>query len=101
MNNAELRVPLVKDMNYYMWYMFPDFYFKGIYGKLFADTAYGWDAGREFGRAGASGPETSVGAGVNVHTFVLQAFQLVLSFDYAVRTSDGGRIFYFYLGPLF
>ena len=101
MNNAELRVPLVKDMNYYMWYMFPDFYFKGIYAKLFADTAYGWDAAREFGRAGASGPETSVGAGVNVHTFVLQAFQLVLSFDYAVRTSDGGKIFYFYLGPLF
>jgi len=32
---------------------------------------------------------------------VLQAFQLVLSFDYAIRTSDGGRIFYFYLGPLF
>jgi outer membrane protein assembly factor BamA len=101
LNNAELRVPLFKDMNYYMWYMFPDFYFKGIYAKLFADSAYGWDSGRDFRRLGLSRLDTSVGAGVNVHTFILQAFQLVLSFDYAVRTSDGGKIFYFYLGPLF
>lgn len=101
LNNAELRVPLVKDMNYYMWFMFPDFYFKGIYGKVFMDSAYGWDGGGELRSFGASRVKNAVGAGVNVHTFVLQAFQLVLSFDYAVRTSDGGKIFYFYLGPLF
>ncbi|MDO8805921.1 MAG: hypothetical protein Q7R35_15990, partial [Elusimicrobiota bacterium] len=101
LNNAELRVPLVKDMNYYMWYMFPDFYFKSIYGKLFVDSAYGWNDGGELRRFGLSGIRGAVGAGVNVHTFVLQTFQLVLSFDYAVRTSDGGKIFYFYLGPLF
>lgn len=101
MNNAELRVPLFKDLNYYMWYMFPDFYFKGIYGKLFVDSAYGWDRASELGNFSGSEVRTSVGLGVDVHTFVLQAFQLVLSFDYAVRTSDGGRIFYVYLGPLF
>lgn len=101
LNNAELRVPLVKDMNYYMWFMFPDFYFKGVYGKLFMDSAYGWERGADLREFGASRVKNAVGAGVNVHTFVLQAFQLVLSFDYAVRTSDGGRIFYFYLGPLF
>ena len=101
MNNAELRFPLVKDMNYYMWYMFPDFYFKGIYGKLFVDSAYGWDDGGELRDFGISRVRGAVGAGINVHTFVLQAFQLVLSFDYAIRTSDGGKIFYFYLGPIF
>ena len=101
MNNSELRFPLIKDMNYYMWYMFPDFYFKGIYGKLFADSAYGWDGGGELRGFGISGVRGAVGAGIDVHTFLLQAFQLVLSFDYAVRTSDGGKIFYFYLGPLF
>ena len=101
LNNAELRVPLVKDMNYYMWYMFPDFYFKAIYGKLFVDSAYGWNDGGELRSFGVSRVRGAVGAGVNVHTFVLQTFQLVLSFDYAVRTSDGGKIFYFYLGPLF
>lgn len=100
-NNAELRFPLFKDLNYYMWYMFPDFYFKGIYGKLFVDSAYGWRDAGELRGFGAGGIKNSVGAGINVHTFILQAFQLVLSFDYAVRTSDGGKIFYFYLGPLF
>ena len=101
LNNAELRVPLVKEMNYYMWYMFPDFYFKAIYGKLFVDSAYGWNDSGELRSFGVSKVRGAVGAGVNVHTFVLQTFQLVLSFDYAVRTSDGGKIFYFYLGPLF
>ncbi|OGR66942.1 MAG: hypothetical protein A2081_00090 [Elusimicrobia bacterium GWC2_61_19] len=101
LNNAELRVPLFKDLNYYMWYMFPDFYFKGIYAKLFVDSAYGWDRAAELGDFRGSDVRSSIGAGINVHTFVLQAFQLVLSFDYAVRTSDGGKIFYFYLGPLF
>lgn len=101
LDNAELRFPLVKDMDYYMWYMFPDFYFKGIYGKVFADTAYGWDRGSDLRDFGISRVDASVGAGVNVHTFILQAFQLVLSLDYSVRTSDGGKLFYFYLGPLF
>lgn len=101
LNNAELRVPLFKDLNYYMWFMFPDFYFKGIYGKLFVDSAYGWDGGAQLRSFRGPDVDSSVGAGVDVHTFILQAFQLVLSFDYAVRTSDGGKIFYFYLGPLF
>ena len=101
LNNTELRVPLASDLNYYMWYMFPDFYFKGIYGKVFLDSAYGWDARPELRSFGLSKVTGAVGAGIDVHTFVLQSFQLVLSFDYAVRTSDGGKIFYFYLGPLF
>jgi outer membrane protein assembly factor BamA len=101
MDNAELRVPLFKDLNYYMWYMFPDFYFKAIYGKLFVDSAYGWNDASELRAFGRTGVDTSVGAGVDIHTFLLQDFQLVLSFDYAVRTSDGGKIFYFYLGPMF
>ncbi len=101
LNNAELRVPLFRDLNYYMWYMFPDFYFKSVYAKAFVDTAYGWDRASELNRFGAASLDTSFGVGVNVHTFLLQAFQLVLSFDYAVRASDGGKIFYFYLGPLF
>ena len=101
MDNAELRVPLVKDMNYYMWYMFPDFYFKAVYGKLFVDSGYGWATDGQLGDLGVSRVDGSVGAGVDVHTFILQTFQLVLSFDYAVRTRDGGKIFYFYMGPMF
>ncbi len=101
MDNAELRVPLIKNLNYYMWYMFPDFYFKALYGKLFVDSAYGWNEPADLRAFGVSGIDASVGAGVDLHTFVLQNFQMVLSLDCAVRTSDGGKIFYFYLGPMF
>ncbi len=100
-NNFEYRTPLVRDLNYYMWFMFPDFYFKTIYAKVFFDSAYGWDQGSELRNFRGEDIRSSVGAGINIHTFILQAFQLVLSFDYAIRTSDGGRIFYFYLGPMF
>ncbi|MBI4802267.1 MAG: PD40 domain-containing protein [Elusimicrobia bacterium] len=101
MNNLELRAPLFKDLNYYMWFMFPDFYFKAIYAKVFFDSAYGWDRGADLDAFRASDIKSSVGAGINIHTFILQAFPLVLSFDYAVRLRDGGKIFYFYLGPMF
>jgi len=101
LNNAELRVPVFKDLDYYMWFMFPDFYFKSVYAKAFVDSGYGWEDGGGLGRFGVSRVRNSVGVGVNVHTFILQAFPLVISFDYAVRTSDGGKIFYLYLGPLF
>jgi len=100
-NNAELRVPLAGNIDYYMWYMFPDFYFKAIYAKVFIDSAYGWDRASQFRRIDAEEVRNSVGVGVDIHTFILQAFRLVLSFDYARRTSDGGEIFYFYLGPMF
>jgi Tol biopolymer transport system component len=101
MNNFEVRTPLFRDLNYYMWFMFPDFYFKTVYVKLFFDSAYGWDRGSQLRNFRSGDIQSSAGAGIDIHTFILQAFQLVLSFDYAVRTSDGGRIFYFYLGPMF
>jgi Tol biopolymer transport system component len=101
MGNFELRTPIIDDLNYYMWYMFPDFYFKSVYLKVFADSAYGFENSSKINNFGASSLDTSFGLGLNIHTFVLQSFQMVLSFDYAVRASDGGKIFYFYLGPLF
>lgn len=100
-NNAELRVPLAGNMDYYMWYMFPDFYFKAIYAKVFMDSAFGWDNSSQFHRLNTGKTRNSVGIGVDIHTFILQAFQLVISFDCAIRTTDGGKIFYLYLGPLF
>ncbi|MEW5950811.1 MAG: hypothetical protein GX447_08740 [Elusimicrobia bacterium] len=98
--NAEARIFLSK-MDYHMWYFFPDFYFKAFYLKLFSDNAYGWDYKREISSFKMSDIKNSVGIGVDFRTFVLQSFQMVLSFDYAVRTKDGEKLFYFYLGPLF
>ncbi|MCK5584395.1 MAG: BamA/TamA family outer membrane protein, partial [Elusimicrobiales bacterium] len=101
MGNFELRTPIIDDLNYYMWYMFPDFYFKSVYLKVFADSAYGFENSSKINDFGASSLDTSFGFGLNFHTFILQNFQMILSFDYAVRASDGGKIFYFYLGPMF
>ncbi|KAF0126286.1 MAG: surface antigen (D15) [Elusimicrobia bacterium] len=99
-NNLEWRFPLFEDLNYYMWYMFPDFYFKTIFAKVFVDSAVPLQPQGSW-RFSADDAITSVGFGVNVHTFILQAFPLVLSLDYARRLDDGGYIVYFYLGPLF
>lgn len=99
--NLELRTPLFGDLNYYMWYMFPDFYFKALDLKFFVDSGYGFDNKREFKSFSAGDLRTSAGFGFNLHTYMLQTFQMVLSLDCAVRTSDGGTIFYFYIGPLF
>ena len=101
MGNFELRTPIIDDLNYYMWYMFPDFYFKSVYLKVFVDSAYGFENSSKINDFGASSLDTSFGFGLNFHTFILQNFQMILSFDYAVRASDGGKIFYFYLGPMF
>ncbi len=99
--NLELRTPVIKDINYYMWYMFPDFYFKTVYFKFFIDSGYGFDKSDEIRNWKISDLSASIGFGFNIYTFVLQTFKMVLSFDYAFRTSDGGKIFYFYFGPLF
>jgi len=98
--NMEARFFLTK-MDYYMWYFFPDFYFKAMYLKIFTDNAYGWDYKNQLSSFSARDIKNSVGIGFDFHTFVLQSFQMIMSFDWAVRTDDGDKIFYFYLGPLF
>lgn len=98
--NSEARV-FTADMDYHMWYFFPDFYFKALYLKFFSDNAYAWDYKREISSFKVSDIKNSIGIGLDFRAFVLQTFQMALCFDYAIRTSDGERIFYFYLGPLF
>ncbi len=98
--NAEARI-FASQMDYHMWYFFPDFYFKALYLKIFSDNAYGWDYKREISSFKLSDIKNSVGIGLDFRAFVLQTFQMALCFDYAVRTADGEKIFYFYLGPLF
>ena len=39
--NAELRFPIVQNLDYYMWFIFPDLYFKAVYGTLCDGTGAG------------------------------------------------------------
>lgn len=98
--NSELRLCLL-NTDYYMYYFFPDFYFKAIYFKLFTDNAYGYDSENQLDSFGIKKIKNSVGFGFNLHTFILQNYQLILSFDWSVNTKTGNKVFYFYLGPLF
>lgn len=99
--NAELRFPLFKDLDYHMWYLFPDFYFKAVFATLFTDVGYAWNSEGELSRARWGSLRNSVGLGLRIYTFILQEFPLVISMDYAHRTTQNGGIFYVYLGQVF
>ncbi|MFA5139744.1 MAG: BamA/TamA family outer membrane protein, partial [Elusimicrobiota bacterium] len=98
---AEWRVPLLGNLDYYMWYIFPDFYFKSVSLALFTDVGRTWDTGPEVRSTRWADLRHSYGAGLRLHTFILQLFPLVVHFDYARRTTTKDGIFYVYLGPLF
>ena len=95
--NIETRLCL-KYTDYYMRYLFPDLYFKAIYFKLFMDNAYGWN---EKFKISIADVKNSVGFGFNLHSFILQKYQILFSFDWSFNTKTGARVMYFYLGPLF
>jgi outer membrane protein assembly factor BamA len=89
-------------MDYYMWYIFPDFYFKSISAALFTDAGHVWDTHGQMKASRWRDLRHSYGVGLRIHTFILQLFPLVVHFDYARRTtSSGDGVFYVYLGPLF
>lgn len=98
---AEWRVPIFPNLDYYMWYIFPDFYFKAISLTLFSDAGYAWSSEQALRGAGVKALRHSYGGGLSIHTFILQLFPLVVHFDYAQRTTTDGGVFYVYLGPLF
>jgi len=99
---AEWRIPLWSNLDYYMWYIFPDFYFKSISAALFTDVGHVWESRVQLTNSRWADLRHSYGAGLRIHTFILQLFPLVIHFDYARRTtSSGDGVFYVYLGPLF
>lgn len=102
LGTAELRFPIWKRMDYYMWYIFPDFYFRAITAAIFTDAGYAWNSRSQLSHARWRDARLSYGVGLRVHTFILQLVPLVLHFDYArATTNPNDGIFYVYLGPLF
>lgn len=98
---AEWRVPVLSHLDYYMWYIFPDFYFKAVSLAVFTDAGRTWSDRGSLRATDWGDVRHSYGGGLRIHTYILQLFPLVLHFDYARRTTSGGGVFYFYLGPLF
>ena len=99
--NAELRFPLVPDLNYSMWYFSPGFFFKALMGKVFMDTGYFWNNQQEWNALTPARLKTSVGVGIQLHTFVLYRYEFVAAFDIAKQLNTSNRVAYIYFGPVF
>ncbi|MCS7231936.1 MAG: hypothetical protein RMJ67_07360 [Elusimicrobiota bacterium] len=67
------RFPIVYDINYYMWYLFPDLFFKGFYGEVFIDL--GFDRKLNF--------YDSFGIKFNIYSFVIQSYLLKFELIFA------------------
>jgi outer membrane protein assembly factor BamA len=100
MTNLEWRFP-IKYMNYYTWFIFPDFYFKAIYGALFTDAGYAWDRSSDLETLKADRVRNSAGLGVRMPVFVLQTFLATVALDVAKRTDTNNWVWYVSLGPEF
>ncbi len=95
-NNIELRLPVVSNINYYVWYMFPDFYFKSFFATLFIDSGVGYDSGFEnFEKV------YSFGAGLKLYSFIIQTFPLVFKIECAKPFSPEPSRWYFSIGSFF
>jgi len=80
------RVPIIYDINYHMWYLFPDLFFKGFYSETFIDL--GWDEKL----VGYS----SFGIKFKLNTFVLQTFVLKFELIFSKQfTENKGVVAYF------
>ncbi|MEK6544693.1 MAG: hypothetical protein AABZ44_09700, partial [Elusimicrobiota bacterium] len=98
-NSLELRVPLFSDVNYHMWYMFPDFYFKNIYLGVFSDQGVRYngrisDLTRDWKQHKDQDFLHSLGVSLKFNTFILETFPLFVSLEWAKRTATHGSIFY-------
>lgn len=100
-SNLEYRFPLFLNLDYHVWFLFPDFLFKNIYGVVFMDTGILWDTRDQILNYSSADTKNSLGLGLKFQTFVLQTFPIIIQLDWARRTADGDQTFYISLGPNF
>ncbi len=81
-----VRIPLVYDINYYMWYLFPDLFLKSLYQENFVD--FGFDGERQKFYS-------ALGVKFKLYTFVLQTFVLKFELSFA-RQFDVNKPYYLY-----
>lgn len=99
--NLEYRFPIVLNANTHVWFIFPDFLFKSVYGHIFTDTGLLWDSASDLASRQVRDLKHSVGVGLRFQAFVLQTFPISIQIDYARRTLDGEQVFYLGFGPHF
>jgi hypothetical protein len=95
--NLEYRFPIVYDIDYYMWYIFPDFFFKSFYGSLVFDAGQVWD-GRQFD---ITNTVYCYGVGLKFDTFILQAYYYPMYFYLTYSPINDRYEFIFSIGSAF
>ncbi|MHB9154144.1 MAG: peptidase MA family metallohydrolase [Endomicrobiales bacterium] len=97
-NTLEWRFPLVYDINYHIWFFFPDFFFKTLYGTLFVDTGVAWDNDTPLSAITIDRWKGSYGVSLRFHTFILESAYFLVSLELARRMDDPSA-YSFYLSP--
>ncbi|MFN3966191.1 MAG: hypothetical protein ACK4JE_00630, partial [Endomicrobiia bacterium] len=97
-NNLEWRFPIVNDINYYMWYLFPDFFFRSFYGIAFFDIGSVW---KENSEPDISKFRYCYGIGLQFDTFILQMFYLPINFYLSYSPINERYEFFFSFGSVF
>jgi outer membrane protein assembly factor BamA len=97
-NNFEYRFPIVNDINYYMWYLFPDFFFKTFYGIVFADIGKSWNAGS---KVTDDNIESCFGVGFRIYTFILQMYPLSINYYLSYSPVNNQTVYYLTFGQVF
>ncbi len=101
LTNIEYRFPIVLNANAHVWFFFPDFLFKSVYGHIFMDSGLLWNTSGDFAGKQFRDVKHSVGAGLRFQAFVLETFPISIQIDFARRTLDGEQVFYIGFGPHF
>jgi outer membrane protein assembly factor BamA len=101
LNSFEWRFPIVHNINYHMWYIFPDFFFKSFYGTLFVDAGRTWNDDHELQDLSLDTWKGGYGAGARLNTFILQSYPLLVNIQVARRMDTQDTVFYFSLGSGF
>ncbi|MFH1367543.1 MAG: hypothetical protein ABII64_00315 [Elusimicrobiota bacterium] len=100
-NNIEWRFPISRNLNYHMWYFFPDFFFKTFYGSIFVDTGFAWDRDEELINIDPEQVRGSYGFSLRFYTFILQAYPFLLNLQLARRMDGPAAVVYLSLGSNF
>jgi outer membrane protein assembly factor BamA len=93
-NNFEWRFPIAYNVNYHMWYIFPDFFFKTLYGTLFVDSGFVCNNDVELRNLSSDNWKGSFGAGLRFHTFILETYPVLLNLQAARRMDRPGGSLY-------
>jgi len=98
--NLELRMMILPEIDYHIWFFWPDIYIKNLQLVMFLDSGRTWTDTDTV--QGIRGFKTSVGTGIRLNMLMLEQYPIVLRLDYAAQLDDfSNKEITLMLGPTF